>query len=380
MKKVILAFDSFKGSVSAKEISDALKSTILQVQPECEVISFPIADGGEGTTEILSDHLNAHKESCLVHDPLMRIITSTYAITKDGRTAIMEMAAAAGLPLLAPEERNPLNTTTFGVGEMIKDALQKGCRHILLGIGGSATNDAGTGMMNALGVRFFNSDKEEIKPTGELLSHIDYIDTSNLISELKDTLFTIISDVNNPFCGPMGAAYVFAPQKGANKKQVKLLDKGLHHYGELILNKFGKDIFNVPGAGAAGGMGGGLIPYLNIEMRQGSKAILQILNFKETLKDASLIFTGEGKIDGQTAMGKALQGIVELAKEAGIPVIALGGSIEETEQLNNLGFTSVFSIQSGPVALQDAMKKETALNNLSRTAIQIIRVADAFSK
>lgn len=380
MKKVILAFDSFKGSVNAKEITDAIKSTIQKFQPDCEIVSFPIADGGEGTMEVLSDHLKAHKTSCLVHDPLMRIITSTYAFTKDGRTAIMEMAAAAGLPLLTPEERNPLNTTTFGVGEMIKDALQKGCRHILLGIGGSATNDAGIGMMNALGVRFFDSDKKEIKPTGGLLSNIAYIDTSNLISELKDTQFTIISDVNNPFCGPMGAAYVFAPQKGGNEEQIKLLDKGLYHYGKLILNKFGKDIFNIPGAGAAGGMGGGLIPYLNIEIRQGSKAILQILNFKETLKDTSLIFTGEGKIDRQTTMGKALQGIVELAKEADIPVIALGGAIEETEQLNKLGFTGVFSIQSGPVTLQDAMKKETALNNLSRTVIQIIRIADAFSK
>lgn len=262
--------------------------------------------------------------------------------------------------------------------KLIKDALHKGCRHILLGIGGSATNDAGTGMMKALGIRFFNSDKTEINPTGGALSDITDIDTSNLIPELKDTKFTIISDVNNPFCGPMGAACVFAPQKGANEEQVKLLDKGLHHYGELILNKLGKDIFNIPGAGAAGGMGGGLIPYLNIEMKQGSQAILQILNFKKALHGASLIFTGEGKIDNQTAMGKALQGIVELAKEMDIPVIALGGSVEETEQLNKLGFTGVFAIQSGPITLQDAMRKGTTLNNLSRTVIQIIRTIDAF--
>ena len=374
MKKVVLAFDSFKGSVSSKEITQTLQRAISSEWEDIDVVSFPIADGGEGTVEILADALGAESVCCTVHDPLMRSINARYAIVYDQHLAIMEMASAAGLPLLSEKERNPMFTSTYGVGEMVLDAVQKGCTHILLGLGGSATNDAGTGMLAAMGVSFLDKEGRTVDSCGKTLKSIDKIDTTSMFSSLKNISFTIICDVDNPFCGKNGAAYVFAPQKGASSDEVRELDEGLCHYRELILRQFGKDINLQAGAGAAGGMAGGLLPFLNVKLMPGSQTVLRLLGFENVIKEASLVVTGEGKVDRQTCMGKALQGILDLSKKHQIPVVAIGGAVEAVDELNKRGFTAVFSIQSGPVSRETSMKKEYTLAHLSQTVNQILRL------
>ena len=324
---------------------------------DIDVVSFPIADGGEGTVEILADALGAESVCCTVHDPLMRSINARYAIVYDQHLAIMEMASAAGLPLLSEKERNPMFTSTYGVGEMVLDAVQKGCTHILLGLGGSATNDAGTGMLAAMGVSFLDKEGRTVDSCGKTLKSIDKIDTTSMFSSLKNISFTIICDVDNPFCGKNGAAYVFAPQKGASSDEVRKLDEGLCHYRELILRQFGEDINLQVGSGAAGGMAGGLLPFLNVKLMPGSQTVLRLLGFENVIKEASLVVTGEGKVDRQTCMGKALQGILDLSKKHQIPVVAIGGAVEAVDELNKRGFTAVFSIQSGPVSLDKSMNK-----------------------
>lgn len=374
MKKVVLAFDSFKGSVSSKEITHTLQRAISSEWEDIDVVSFPIADGGEGTVELLADTLGAKFVCCAVHDPLMRPINARYAIVHDQHLAIIEMASAAGLPLLSEKERNPMFTSTYGVGEIVLDAVQKGCTHILLGLGGSATNDAGTGMLAAMGVSFLDKEGRAVDPCGETLKSIEKIDTTSMFPSLKNISFTIICDVDNPFCGKNGAAYVFAPQKGASTDEVKELDEGLCHYRELILRQFGKDINLQAGAGAAGGMAGGLLPFLNVKLMPGSQTVLRLLGFENAIKEASLVITGEGKVDRQTCMGKALQGILDLSKKYQVPVVAIGGAVEAVDELNKRGFTAVFSIQSGPVSLDKSMNKEYTLAHLSQTVNQILRL------
>lgn len=378
MKKVILAFDTFKGSAHSIDIAQATARAVSKQFPACEIVSFPIADGGEGSTAAICSALQVEYTNCLVHDALMNPIEVSYAITQDGTTAILEMASCCGLPLIAPDKRNPLLTTTFGVGELVNDALRKGCRSFIMGIGGSATNDAGIGMMAALGIRFLNEDGEELIPCGESLSKIHHIDESQLNPLLKETHFTIICDVNNPFCGINGAAYVYAPQKGATPQMVRELDHGLCHYAQILYQQKQMDITHLQGAGAAGGMGGGLLPFLHAVLKPGIETILDILHFRESLIGADLVLTGEGKLDAQTTMGKALGGILEIANKEQIPVVALGGTIESVSQLNELGFTAVFSIQQGPISLEDAMKQDTALTNIETTITQILRLIKRF--
>ena len=374
MKKVVLAFDSFKGSVSSKEITQTLQRAISSEWGDLDVVSFPIADGGEGTVEILADTLGAESVCCTAHDPLMRPINARYAIVYDQHLAIIEMASAAGLPLLSEKERNPMFTSTYGVGEIVLDAVQKGCTHILLGLGGSATNDAGTGMLAAMGVSFLDKEGKSVDPCGKTLKSIEKIDTTSMSPSLNNISFTVICDVDNPFYGKNGAAYVYAPQKGASTDEVKELDEGLCHYRELILRQFGKDINLQAGAGAAGGMAGGLLPFLNVKLMPGSQTVLRLLGFENVIKEASLVITGEGKVDRQTCMGKALQGILDLSKKYQVPVVAIGGAVEAVDELNKRGFTAVFSIQSGPVSLETSMKKEYTLAHLSQTVNQILRL------
>ena len=378
MKKIILAFDSFKGSANSLDIARAAKEAILKECPLCNVVTFPIADGGEGTTEAICTGLNVDKVSCSAHDPLMTPIDVTYGITKDG-TAVFEMAAASGLPLVPDRLRNPMNTSTYGTGEVILDALSKGCRHFIMGLGGSATNDAAIGMLSALGVRFLDNSGNVLEPKGSNLIHVTSIDDSFLHPAIKVSSFTIACDVNNPLYGPHGAAFVYAPQKGASPEEVAALDKGLQHYAAIIKKQKGIDISSIPGAGAAGGMGGGLLPFLQATLKPGIDTILDILHFRESLQDADLVFTGEGKLDAQTAMGKALGGILKTAHERHVPVIALGGGVEASEQLNKMGFTAVLSIQPSPVSLDKAMQKEFTLNNIERTVTQIIRIIQHFN-
>lgn len=345
MKKILLAFDSFKGSAGSLDIAKAAEKAILKAYPHCNIATFPIADGGEGTTEAICTGLNVDRISCRVHDPLMNPIEVTYGITRDGTTAILEMAAASGLPLVPDLLRNPMNTSTYGTGEIVLDALNRGCRQFIMGLGGSATNDAGIGMLAALGVRFLDKSGNRLDPQGSNLMHIASIDDSHLHPALLESSFIIACDVNNPFYGPQGAAFVYAPQKGASDEEVIALDKGLQHYAAVIEEQKGIHIASIPGAGAAGGMGGGLLPFLRATLKPGIDTILEILNFHESLQDADLVFTGEGKLDAQTAMGKALGGILRIAHEQHVPVIALGGGVEATTQLNEMGFTAVLSIQ-----------------------------------
>ena len=380
MKKVILAFDSFKGSVPSTEIAECARKAILQEFPSCKVATFPIADGGEGTTEALRAGLQAETVRCRVHDARMNRIEVEYVVTADKQTAILEMAAASGLPLIDEALRNPMHTSTYGTGEMILDALQRGCRRFIMGIGGSATNDAGIGMLAALGVRFTDTEGRVVEPVGRNLIHIAHVDASRLPDALHEATFTIACDVNNPFCGPYGAACIFAPQKGASPQEVEMLDRGLEHYAEILGKEMGMDVRTIPGAGAAGGLGGGLLPFLNATLQSGIDTILDILHFEDALCDASLVLTGEGKVDRQTGMGKALGGILQRARRASVPVVAIGGAVEATEQLNHMGFTAVFPIQPGPVSLSEAMQWEFTLGNIERTVAQIVRLASQFEK
>ena len=342
-------------------------------------MSIPIADGGEGTTHAICSALSTNEVTCQAHNPLMNRINTTYHITNDGTTAILEMAATSGLPLLPPELRNPLYTTTYGTGEVIIDALNKGCRQFILGIGGSATNDAGIGMLSALGFRFLNKRGEEVKPCGKSLIRIEQIDESHVDGRLKDCHFTIICDVNNPFYGMDGAAFVYAPQKGASAQEVLQLDAGLRHYAHVLKAQKGMDVSGLSGAGAAGGMGGGLLPFLNAELKPGIETILQLLHFNEALQGADLVITGEGWIDAQTTMGKALGGVLKMATQQGIPAIALGGGVENTPILNEMGFAAVLPIQPAPVPLEQAMDTEFTLSNIERTVAQIVRLIHATS-
>lgn len=379
MKNIILAFDSFKGCMSSTMIMEAAKKAISMEYPQCNVISYPIADGGEGTISAVAGSMNVRNIEVEVHNPIMDMIMSTYGIVLDSNTAIIEMALASGLPLIPKSKQNPMLTTTYGTGELIKDALDKGCRNIVLGIGGSATNDAGIGVMTALGAQFLDKRGNILKPIGGNLIKISAIDLTNIDIRLSSTKFSIACDVNNPFCGENGAAYIYSPQKGASLQDVVALDEGLRHYAKILNEEMGIDILAIPGAGAAGGVGGGLLPFLNAELKSGIDIILGILHFEEKAKDADLIFTGEGKIDSQTGMGKALGGIMKIAKKYDIPVIALCGAIENNSSLNGMGLTGVFSIQPGPVSLEKAMDVDFALKNIENAIIQILRVINKFN-
>jgi len=374
MKKIVIASDSFKGCLSSLNVACAAEAGILKVLPECEVVTIPVADGGEGTTEALVAAMNGRFVSCWVHDPLMNTIQVEYGILGDGVTAVIEMASASGLTLVPPQKRNPMLTTTYGTGELIKDALQRGCRRFLIGIGGSATNDAGTGMLQALGFRFLDKDGNELGKGGQILEQIASIDFEKAMPELRDAVFTVACDVNNPFSGEYGAAFVYARQKGADDAMIHQLDKGLKHFATNIHSTMGKDIDAIPGAGAAGGLGGGFLAFLPATLKPGIKMVLEALDFDSHIKNADLIITGEGKLDRQTGMGKTPAGILEAGKRQQIPVVAIGGAVEETDALLQQGFLAVLSIQPGPVSSEQAMDKTFAYRQIERVVEQIIRL------
>ena len=380
MKKIIIASDSFKGCLSSLEVARAAGNGIRKVLPDCEVVTVPVADGGEGTVEALVAALNGRFVTCEAHDPLMNPIRAEYGILGDGLTAVIEMASASGLTLVPPAKRNPMLTTTYGTGELIKDALQKGCLRFLIGIGGSATNDAGTGMLQALGYRFLDKDGNELGIGGQILEKIAHIDFKEATKprtrnpKLKEAVFTIACDVNNPFSGEKGAAFVYARQKGADDAMIHQLDKGIKHFASVILSSTGKDIDVIPGAGAAGGLGGGFLAFLPATLKPGVQMVLEALDFDSRIKGADLIITGEGKLDRQTGMGKTPSGILEAGKRQHIPVVAIGGTVEETEALLQQGFLAVFSIQPGPVSLEQAMDKSFAFRQVERIVEQIIRL------
>lgn len=372
MKKVVVAMDSFKGCLSSVEAEIAAEKGIKKISPDCEVIRFPIADGGEGMLGILVEATHGTYRKVVARDPLMRPIETSYGISGDGRTVFIEMAAVSGLPLLAETERNPMLTTTYGTGELIRHALEHGCRDFIIGIGGSATNDAGLGMLQALGFLFLDEDGNILETGGRILHRVVAIDSSKAHPALKKSRFTIACDVRNPFCGPEGAAFIFARQKGADDAMIEKLDTGMQSFARLIYSVIGKDITHVSGAGAAGGLGGAFLAFFNAELKPGVELLLQTLNFREIIKDADLIITGEGKADRQSVMGKVPFGILEEATKQHIPVVLVAGCVEDTEVLNRAGFQGVFSIVPASMSLETAMKPDRAKENICRTVARII--------
>lgn len=378
MKKVVIAVDSFKGCLASAEAGEAAAAGIRGVFPECEVCCVAVADGGEGMLDVLVAAAGGKYVPVRAHGPLMEMRSARYGISADGKTAWIEMASVSGLPLVPVEKRDPMLTTTYGVGEMIRDALERGCRDFVIGIGGSATNDAGLGMLQALGFRFLDRSGNILGTGGRVMARIVSIDTAFVHPALKDSRFTVACDVRNPFCGPQGAAFVFAPQKGADRSTVNELDTGMRALAGVILRFTGKDISGYPGAGAAGGMGGGLLAFLNAELKPGISLLLEASGFFEKLKDADLVITGEGKADRQTAMGKVPSGVLEEARKRQIPVILLAGGMEDADELNRAGFQGVFSIVPGPVSLEKAMDPDFARANIRRVTEQLCRVIRSF--
>lgn len=378
MKKIVIASDSFKGSLSSLDVADSVGKAVNKVFADCKILKIPIADGGEGTVDALVYAMNGRKMSCTVHDPLMNPIEAEYGIIYDSKVAVIEMASASGLPLVPDGKRNPMLTTTYGTGELIKDALLEGCRSFLIGIGGSATNDAGTGMLQALGFRFLDKKGKELGQGGRILADIDSVDYSQVIPQLKECNFTIACDVDNPFSGKDGAAFVYARQKGADDEMISLLDDGLKNFAAVIRGYTDIDVDNIPGAGAAGGLGGSFLAFLPAILKPGIQTVLDAMYFDEQIAGADLIFTGEGKLDRQTGMGKAPYGVLCAAQKQNIPVIAIAGSVEETETLNNQGFLSVFSIQPGVVTLEQAMNRKLAMLNTECLTEQILRTISYF--
>lgn len=395
---IVIAPDSFKGSLTALQAADAMERGVKRAlkdkkektqnfaenmmyndglpdsdfKYDVEIIKIPMADGGEGTVEALITALGGKTIATRALDPLGREIDSFFGILPDG-TAIIEMAAASGLNLIKPEERNPLKTTTYGTGQLIKSALDKGCKKIIIGIGGSATNDGGVGMAQALGVKFLDKQGKEIGFGGGELAEIERVDVSGLDSRVKITQFTIASDVKNVLCGPDGASAVYGPQKGATPEMVEILDRNLEHLAEVIKRDLGKDISKIPGSGAAGGLGAALMAFLNAEIKPGIDIIMDLADFPEKVKDADLVITGEGSTDFQTMFGKVPFGVAQVAKKYGKPVICISGSLGTGyEKLYDAGVTALFSIINKPMSLEEAMERGEEL--LEKVAENVFRI------
>jgi len=373
LKKIVVAPDSFKGCLSALEVAGCFVRGISKVCPSVEVVSIPLADGGEGTVDALAGFFGGGKIRCRVSDPLMRPVTAGYAMSADGGSAVMEMAQASGLPLLGEDERDPMLTSTYGVGEMIMDALRRGCRHIFMGLGGSATTDGGMGMLAALGFRFKDAYGNLLVGRGMDLCRVTEIAADGVSPLLEGVTFTVACDVDNPFFGNNGAAFVFAPQKGAGRESVEILDRGLRNFAGVIKSSLGVDISNIPGSGAAGGLGGAFVAFLEASLRRGVDMVLDAVSFDEQIDNASLILTGEGSIDRQSLMGKVLSGVLSRGKRRCIPVIAFGGSVSDPDILQESGLTAV-SVMQGPLSLKEAMDPAVAIRNIETAVSQTIRI------
>lgn len=370
---IIIAPDSFKESLSSFEVAKAFESGFKEVIPEANFTKIPIADGGEGTVEALVMATGGQIISTNVIGPLGNEVESFYGVCGDGKTVVIEMAASSGLDLVPKELRNPLVTTSFGTGQLIKTALDEGFRKFIIGIGGSATNDAGAGMLQALGVKLLDNNGEEIGYGGGSLAKLSTIDLSELDSRINESTIDVACDVTNPLTGPTGASTVFGPQKGASPQMVEVLDKCLKHFANKVLSDLNKDFENDNGAGAAGGMGYALKGFLNAKLLPGVEIVIEQTNLRELVKDANLVITGEGRIDGQSIFGKAPVGIAKVAKENGVPVIAIAGSLgSDAKVVREHGINAVFSVVNGPCTLEDAL--ENAQENVKSTARNIAEV------
>ena len=364
---ILLAPDKFKGSISAEGVCQALAKGLKKDNPSLNIITKPLADGGDGSLAVLDYYFDLETVTLTVQDPLGRPIRARYK--KTGTTAYIEMAAASGLVLLTPEERNCMYTTTFGTGELMRDAIEKGIQEIFLFIGGSATNDGGMGMANALGYQFFNAKGNLLKPIGKSLIAIDKIDNSQVSFDWDNIKIKVICDVNNPFYGKNGAAHIYAKQKGANPSEIIQLDKGLKNLATRLVTEGFPDIAKIAGAGAAGGIGGGAMAFLNAQLKSGIQTFLEITDLASILSNCDLIITGEGKLDGQTAQGKVISGICELARKYDKKVIAVCG-MADFPIPSSLNLTEIFTVKSRSTSLEDAM------NN---TAIKLTEIGQEIS-
>lgn len=376
--KIVLAPDSFKGSLTALEVCEALREGVVRVLPGAEIIAVPMADGGEGTTEALVAATGGVLHTVEATGPLpgdRPKVTGRIGLLHDGHTAVIEMACVSGLPLVPAAQRNPLHTTTYGTGELLRTALAMGARHLIVGIGGSATNDLGAGMAQALGVRFLRADGSEIREpmTGSLLAQVAGIDRSRLDPAVAESRIAVACDVDNPLLGPQGCTAVYGPQKGATAEIIRELEANLTQAITVIEQAIGRDVRHQAGAGAAGGLGAGLLAFLGAELRPGIRIVLEASGLATTLAGADLVLTGEGRIDHQTACGKTISGVAQAAQRQGVPVVAIVGSIGQgVDVLYPLGVTSMFSLVPGPVSLEDAMQHGQAM--LADTAERVVRL------
>ena len=392
--KIVIASDSFKGSLSSIEVAESVEKGILDVLPSCNVVKVAVADGGEGTKEALCQTLGGKTVEIPVEDPIGRTINASYVILEDGITAVLEMSSASGLTLLMPSERNPMRTSTYGTGQLIADALGRGCRRFLTGIGGSATNDGGMGMLEALGYRFLDDDGNELSGIGASLSKVCRIDDSRVLQAVRESEFIVACDVDSPLYGPDGAAYVFAPQKGADPEMVRTLDDGLRHFAEVTAmymnssengssanldKKDGCLLFNgnviqdmssIPGAGAAGGLGYAFVTYLGARLKRGVDMVLDAIGFDKMIEGADLVITGEGRIDAQTFTGKTPYGVLQRASRQDIPVMALAGLVDLDD---SSGFTAIRQITPPGMRLSEAMLPAVASANLRRTISALLQ-------
>ena len=378
---IVVAIDSFKGSLSSTEAGNIVKNAALKIEPSYNVIVRPLADGGEGTVEALSSGVKGELIELEVTGPLFEKVTAKYFIMAENNTAVIEMASAAGLTLIEENKRNPLKTTTFGVGELILDAIEKGCRRFIIGIGGSATNDGGIGMLGALGYNFLDEKGKSVTLNGEGLKEIKTIVTHNVNPILKDCVFRVACDVTNPLCGELGCSKIFAPQKGADAETVEKMDLWLKNYSSVVEKALKNAYSNYPGAGAAGGLGFAFKSFLNAQLDSGIKIILEETKLEEYIKNADVVVTGEGRLDYQTAMGKAPIGVAELSKKHNKKVIAFAGSVTDDATIcNEKGIDAYFSIMQGVSTLDEALDKNNAEKNLFNTAYQVFRLLDFCKK
>jgi len=373
--RVVVAIDSFKGSLSSIEAGNAVKEAICRLDKNAEVLVKPLADGGEGTVDALASGLDSKIIEIWVKGPLMTNVKAKYCILKSSNTAVIEMAAAAGITLVSGDEKNPLHTTTYGVGELIKDAINRGCRHFIIGIGGSATNDGGVGMLSALGVQFLDKDNQPIALGAQGLKELCKISTENIISELKECTFSIACDVKNPLCGENGCSRIFAPQKGATPDMIDLMDAWLNNYAEITKSVSDKGDKDFEGAGAAGGLGFAFLAYTNASLKSGIDIVLEEIKLEEKIRLADVVVTGEGRLDSQTVMGKAPIGVAKLAKKYGKKVIAFSGcATDDADICNEHGIDAFFPILRSVTTLEEALDKSNAYDNLRATAYQVFRL------
>jgi glycerate kinase len=371
MKKFLLIPDSFKGTMSSMDFCRIAKEVILRHHPSAEVISIPVADGGEGSVDTFIAAVGGEKISVPAKGPYMEDMEGFYGIIDDGATAIIEMAACAGLPLVG-DNLHPEKTTTFGVGQLMADAAKRGCKNIIIGLGGSATNDFGTGAAAACGIRFMDGCGREFIPVGETLSRISRIDKSGMMPELEGIEISTMCDIDNPLYGTSGAAFVFAPQKGADSEMVEFLDGQLRSMSEMVKREFGTDVSKIPGAGAAGGMGGGMVAFFDSKLQPGIEIVLDAVGFDGLLDGADLVISGEGKLDSQSLRGKVVIGVARRAKKRGVPVIAIVGDIgDDIEAAYDEGVSAIFSINRVAVPYKEARLRSR--DDLSLTIDNLMR-------